>query len=122
MATTATDDPTPQAFCAGYVRQRVYISTGALALLSEPELAAVRAHDRHHAASRDPLRLACARVCSHALFFLPALRRAARPLSQPRRARGRRRGGAGGGWGPTPLASAVAPDRHSLDARTLGLP
>jgi BlaR1 peptidase M56 len=72
---TVVDDPTPQAFCAGYVRPRVYISTGALALLSESELAAVLAHERHHAASRDPLRLACGRVCSHALFFLPALRR-----------------------------------------------
>jgi Zn-dependent protease with chaperone function len=72
---TVIDDPTPRAFCAGYVRPRVYISTGALALSSEPELAAVLAHERHHAASRDPLRLACGRVCSHALFFLPALRR-----------------------------------------------
>jgi Zn-dependent protease with chaperone function len=74
-AVTVVDDATPHAFCAGYLLPRVYISTGAIALLSEAELAAVLAHERHHAASRDPLRLACGRVLSHALFFLPALRR-----------------------------------------------
>jgi hypothetical protein len=35
----------------------------------------VLAHERHHAKRRDPLRLAMSRVLSHALFFLPSLRR-----------------------------------------------
>jgi len=67
-------DPYPQAFCAGYLRPRVYISRAALDLLSEAELNAVLAHEHHHRRVRDPLRLACGRILSQALFFLPALR------------------------------------------------
>jgi hypothetical protein len=69
------DDRSPQAFCAGYLRPRVFVSTGALEALSARELSAVLAHEDHHAAIRDPLRLACGRVLSQALFFLPVLRR-----------------------------------------------
>jgi Zn-dependent protease with chaperone function len=68
------DDSTPQAFCAGYLRPRVYVSTGALELLSADELNAVLVHEDHHRALRDPLRMATARILSQALFFLPALR------------------------------------------------
>lgn len=67
-------DPRPQAFCAGYLRPRVYISQAALELLSEHELDAVLAHEHHHRRVRDPLRLACGRILSQALFFVPALR------------------------------------------------
>jgi hypothetical protein len=70
------DSDRPQAFCAGLVYPEVYLSRGALELLSPAELSAVLAHERHHAAHHDPLRLACTRVLAHALFFLPALRRA----------------------------------------------
>jgi hypothetical protein len=63
-----------QAFCAGLVRPRVYLTAGALELLDPSELAAVLAHERHHAERRDPLRLACGRVLADALFFLPGLR------------------------------------------------
>ena len=71
---TVIADQTPQAFCAGYLRPRVYVSVGALELLAPDELAAVVLHETHHRSARDPLRLACARVLSQALFFLPALR------------------------------------------------
>jgi hypothetical protein len=64
----------PQAFCAGYLKPRVYVSTGAIALLSPSELAAVLSHEQDHLSAHDPLRLACARVLGRALFFLPALR------------------------------------------------
>jgi Zn-dependent protease with chaperone function len=67
-------DPRPQAFCAGYLRPTVYISQGALELLSDDELEAVLAHEHHHRRVRDPLRFACGRTLSHALFFVPALR------------------------------------------------
>lgn len=67
------DDPAPHAFCAGYLRPRIYVSTGALAVLSEDELAAVLVHEDHHRTLRDPLRLASSRILSQALFFLPAL-------------------------------------------------
>jgi hypothetical protein len=65
----------PQAFCAGLLHPRVYVSTGAIELLDAAGLAAVIAHERHHALHRDPLRLACCRVLAQSLFFLPALRR-----------------------------------------------
>jgi Zn-dependent protease with chaperone function len=66
-------DDRPLAFCAGLARPRVYVSTGALALLDEPALEAVLAHERHHARRRDPLRLASGRVLTRALFFMPGL-------------------------------------------------
>ena len=69
------DDPAPHAFCAGYLRPDVYVSRGAVDLLSPDELAAVLSHERHHRQSRDPLRFAVGRVLTQALFFLPALGR-----------------------------------------------
>lgn len=67
------DDEHPRAFCAGLLRPRVYISTGAVALLDESALDAVLAHERHHAHRHDPLRLAAGRVLARALFFVPGL-------------------------------------------------
>ncbi|HEU0316635.1 MAG TPA: M56 family metallopeptidase [Solirubrobacteraceae bacterium] len=64
-------DPQPRAFCAGLLRPRVYLSTGALAVLDDAALSAVLAHERHHASRHDPLRLAVGRVLARALFFLP---------------------------------------------------
>jgi Zn-dependent protease with chaperone function len=68
-------DERPQAFCAGLLRPRVYFSTGALELLDPQALAAVLAHERHHARRHDPLRLACGRVLAAGLFFIPGMRR-----------------------------------------------
>lgn len=56
----------PQAFCAGLLRPRVYVSDAALRRLSEEELFAVVAHERHHARRRDPLRLLLARAVTRA--------------------------------------------------------
>lgn len=67
-------DPLPQAFCAGYLRPRVYVSRRTVELLTETELDAVLAHEHHHRRVRDPLRLAYARILSEALFFVPVLR------------------------------------------------
>jgi hypothetical protein len=67
------DDPRPQAFCAGLLRPRVYVSTGAVALLDASALDAVLAHERHHARRRDPVRAAAAGVLARALFFVPGL-------------------------------------------------
>jgi Zn-dependent protease with chaperone function len=66
-------DPLPQAFCAGYLRPRVYVSRRTVELLTEAELDAVLAHEHHHRRVRDPLRLAYARILSEALFFVPVL-------------------------------------------------
>jgi Zn-dependent protease with chaperone function len=69
------DDDCPQAFCAGLLRPRVYLSTGTVKMLDAPALDAVLAHERHHASRHDPLRLACARALAAGLFYMPALRR-----------------------------------------------
>jgi bla regulator protein blaR1 len=68
------DDERPHAFCAGLLRPRVYVTSGALAILDELALGAVLMHERHHARRRDPLRLATSRVLARAMFFLPAVR------------------------------------------------
>jgi len=65
----------PQAFCAGYLRPRVYLSRGAVEKLSHEELRAVVGHELHHVRRRDPLRLLLARSLADALFFIPLLRR-----------------------------------------------
>jgi hypothetical protein len=69
------DDERAQAFCAGLWRPRVYLSTGAAALLPEDELRAVLAHERGHRDRSDPLRIAFGRVMARALFFMPVLMR-----------------------------------------------
>jgi Zn-dependent protease with chaperone function len=71
---TVIADPLPQAFCAGYLHPRVYVSRRTVELLTEAELHAVLAHEDHHRRVRDPLRLAYARILSEALFFVPVLR------------------------------------------------
>jgi hypothetical protein len=65
----------PQAFCAGYLRPRIYLSRGAVETLSREELRAVVSHELHHVRRRDPLRLLLARSLADALFFIPLLRR-----------------------------------------------
>ncbi len=67
-------DPRPQAFCAGYLRPAVYVSRRTVELLEDAELDAVLAHEHHHRRVRDPLRIACGRVLSEALFFVPVLK------------------------------------------------
>ena len=68
-------DPAPQAFCAGWLRPRVYVSEGALQQLAGDELRAVIAHEDHHARRRDPLRLLVIAILGEALFFMPVMRR-----------------------------------------------
>ncbi len=67
-------DDAPNAFCAGLLRPRIFVSTGTLAALGEGQLHAVLAHEQHHARARDPLRLLLARAAGDALFFLPGMR------------------------------------------------
>ena len=67
-------DPRPQAFCAGYLRPAVYISRRTVELLGDSELDAVLAHEHHHRRVRDPLKIACGRVLSEAIFFVPILK------------------------------------------------
>ncbi len=61
----------PQAFCAGLLRPRTYVSTGAVRTLGRDELDAVIAHESAHRRARDPLRLFVAQVAARAAFALP---------------------------------------------------
>jgi Zn-dependent protease with chaperone function len=100
------DGADPQAFCAGQLRPRVYVSEGALEQLSREELAAVIAHERHHLRQRDPLRLLIATALADSLFFLPILRR----MSERYRALGELAADEAAVkslHGPAPLASAL---------------
>ena len=63
--------------------------TGALERLGEDELAAVVAHEAHHAARRDPLRILVARAIGDA-YSLGALPRREQALARAGRRRGRR--------------------------------
>lgn len=74
---TLIDQPRPEAFCAGYLRPHVYLSTGARDALTPEELEAVILHERHHLQRRDPLRISAIRTLAEALFFVPVLRRLA---------------------------------------------
>jgi BlaR1 peptidase M56 len=67
------EERAPVAFCAGWLRPRIYVSTAVLERLSESELQAVLAHEHKHGSLRDPLRLAIGRVLCRSLFFLPVL-------------------------------------------------
>lgn len=68
------EDPRHQAFCGGFLRPRVYVSSAAVGHLSPAELKAILAHEHHHAARHDPARIFLARLLSDSLFFLPVLR------------------------------------------------
>jgi hypothetical protein len=59
------------AFCAGLRRPAVYMSQGTLDAASDAELRAILAHEEHHRARRDPLRLLLARTVADALRPLP---------------------------------------------------
>jgi hypothetical protein len=102
----------PRAFCSGLVRPRVYVSAGALATLGTAELAAVVAHEGHHADRRDPLRILIARAIGDA-YSLRALPRREQALAELSADAAAVRSG-----GMAPLASAllafpdgVAPER-----------
>jgi hypothetical protein len=62
-----------QAFCGGLLHPRIYVTRGALERLTDGELRAVIAHERHHAHGRDPLKQILGRALADALFFVPLL-------------------------------------------------
>jgi beta-lactamase regulating signal transducer with metallopeptidase domain len=64
----------PEAFCAGLLRPRVYLSSAAVETVEPGELSAVIEHESHHCRRRDPLRILTVGVLSDCLFFLPVMR------------------------------------------------
>lgn len=67
-------DRVPYAFCAGLLRPRIWISSGAVRRLRRHELEAVLWHEAHHLRRRDPLRIVVARVVAALLFAVPVVR------------------------------------------------
>ncbi len=61
----------PHAFCLGFWRPRIWLTSGLVKLLTDEELAAVLAHEAYHYQRRDPLRLLISRALKAAFFFLP---------------------------------------------------
>lgn len=64
----------PLAFCYGWLRPRICISSGAVEGLSEPEIAAILLHERYHLRRRDPLKSAISSTLTTVFFFLPVIR------------------------------------------------
>ena len=111
----------PQAFCAGLLHPRVYVSRGALELLGAAELSAVLAHERHHARRRDPLRLASTRVLADALFFVPPLRELIRRQHSLAEIGADEAAVAAAGGDRAPLASAMLSFSEASGAEAAGL-
>jgi Zn-dependent protease with chaperone function len=64
-------DPRPVAFCCGFFRPRIVVSTGLVRALGRAELRAVLRHEAHHLRQRDPLRLSVVRTLARAACYLP---------------------------------------------------
>ncbi len=64
----------PLAFCSGFLRPCICLSTGLVALLSPAQLQAVLLHEDYHRQHFDPLRILVVRAVSAALFFMPFVR------------------------------------------------
>lgn len=62
------------AFCYGWLKPRICISSAILLKLDPPELNALLLHERYHLLHRDPLKTAMARALTSTLFFLPLVR------------------------------------------------
>jgi beta-lactamase regulating signal transducer with metallopeptidase domain len=62
------------AFCAGFVRPRVYVTSATAEQLNARELDAVLAHEAAHARRRDPLRRLLTRAATDVVFWFPLLR------------------------------------------------
>jgi len=72
------DSPHFYAFCFGWLRPEICISSGATTDLSAEELEALLRHEAYHLHRRDPLRRLLGDSVGDAFFFLPVIRELAR--------------------------------------------
>ena len=70
-------DSQPYAYCRGYLRPQIWVSSGAVATLSHAELEAVLHHEDYHRRSHDPMRILSGRVLGQFFFALPVIRQLA---------------------------------------------
>lgn len=75
LGATVLDHLTPTAYCLPGRRSRIVVSSGAVELLSDAEIAAVVAHERAHIAGRHHLLLAAARSFAVVFRGVPLARR-----------------------------------------------
>ena len=73
-AVVCFDDPVPFAYCRGFIKPTIWISTGTLRRLRPRELEAVLVHEDAHRRERDPLRIVVSRVLAAFFFPLPLIR------------------------------------------------
>ena len=66
-------DSQPYAYCRGFLRPEVWVSSGAVSTLKPRELEAVLLHEAFHLRRRDPLRILIGRVLSQLLFAQPLI-------------------------------------------------
>lgn len=64
----------PLAFCHGFLKPHICLSTGLVELLTPAQLQAVLLHEDYHRRRFDPLRILVVRAIGAALFFLPFVR------------------------------------------------
>jgi Zn-dependent protease with chaperone function len=76
LGALVVDHAEPAAYCLPGTRQPVVVTTGALRLLDDTQLAAVVAHERAHQAGRHHLLVALAALPAAAFGRVPAFRRA----------------------------------------------
>lgn len=69
---TYLDHPGAAAYCYGFIRPRVAITSGLLGRLDDQELLAVLAHERYHLRRRDPARYLVVDALAAAAFMFPA--------------------------------------------------
>ncbi|MFF2195986.1 M56 family metallopeptidase [Streptomyces sp. NPDC058157] len=74
LGVTVLDDPRPAVYCLPGRSRRVVVSTGALEVLSEQELAAALAHERAHIGGRHHLLVAAAGAYASVFRRLPLAR------------------------------------------------
>jgi Zn-dependent protease with chaperone function len=63
----------PLAFCYGWLRPRICVSTGMATALGSDEFQALLLHEEHHLVRRDPMKTALSRVLARTFFFLPVI-------------------------------------------------
>lgn len=68
-----TEQTRPFAFCFGFLRPRICLSTGLTQLLRPDQFKAVLLHEDHHRQHFDPLRMLLIEVVSTMFFFLPVI-------------------------------------------------
>lgn len=64
----------PIAFCFGFFKPKICISSGLVKKLSKLELRAVLLHEKHHLIFHEPIKTFVAKALAKILFFLPGVR------------------------------------------------